>query len=137
MANHFPNTPAHAEDGHLEPTTDFDYDEIDRSLGHTKDLETLSDADIDAAAKVITRVFEFVWQNGMKNPEGLQIRATIVCWVFLKHLHPLTLTELARGFGKKKQSLGRWVDEWKRHPLLGKLRNPHMKAGDKNVADPK
>jgi len=42
------------------------------------------------------------------------IRATILCWVFLEHLRPLTLTDLARASGKKKQSIGRWVDEFKR-----------------------
>ncbi len=80
---------------------------------------------MDAALKVFSRLLEWIWQNGMKNSEGLTIRAVIACWIFLKHLRPLTLTQMARGFGKKKQSLGRWVDDFK--IAFPHIRNPHMK----------
>ncbi len=136
----------HAEDGHLEPSVEFDYDSIDRNVFHTeqddkrpmcdvgdtdnvedsKAFKDFTDLEIDAACKVFTRLVEWIWQDGMKNVEGLQIRASIVCWIFLSQLRPLTLTEMAKGFGKKKQSLGRWVDDFKR--AFPRIRICHMKG---------
>ena len=118
----------HGEDGQLEPTCNFPYDEVDQSLFGAearKELNDLSAADFEAASRVFRALVSWMWQNGMKNPQGLNLRAIIVCWVFLEHLRPLTLTELARAFGKKKQSLGRWVDDFKR--AFPRIRNSHMK----------
>ena len=118
----------HAEDGHLEPSCEFDYEAIDRKVFHVEpeeDPEQLSAEEIDAACKVFTRLVEWIWQDGMQNVQGLQIRAAIVCWIFLSQLRPLTLTEMAKGFGKKKQSLGRWVDDFKR--AFPRIRICHMK----------
>jgi len=114
----------HGEDGRIEPTIDFDYDAIDRSVFEI-DWENVSGADLEASSKVFKAMVGWVWQDGMRNPEGMNIRSIIVCWVFLDHLRPLTLTELSRAFGKKKQSLGRWVDDFKR--AFPDIRNPHMK----------
>ncbi len=128
---------AHASDGHIEPTSDFPFDEIyerdemDRVRGSRSsplrdDVEDpLTPEEMEAALRVFTKLLEWVWQNGAKNCEGLKIRAIIACWIFLKHLRPLSLTEIARGFGKKKQSLGRWVDDFK--IAFPNIRNPHMK----------
>jgi hypothetical protein len=46
-------------------------------------------------------------------------------WFLIKELQPLSLTQLARMYGKDKQSLGRWVDDFKRR--FPGLRNCHMK----------
>ena len=121
-------TPSHAEDGHLEPSCGFDYDEIDRNVFHVapqEDNELFSAEEIDAACAVISRVVEWLWQDGMKNCDGLQNRAVVLCWVFLSQLRTLTMTEMANGFGKKKQSLGRAVDDFKR--AFPKIRIAHMK----------
>ena len=80
---------------------------------------------MEAACVGFTRLMEWLWQDGMKNSEGLQIRAAILCWVFLSQLRPLTMTQMAAGFGKKKQSLGRWVDDYKRQPDFPRI--AHMK----------
>jgi hypothetical protein len=115
------------EDGHPQGTVDFDYDAIDRNAFHVepeKEAE-VSAENLEAAARAFRQLVEWMWQDGMKNDEGLKLRAIIVCWVFLDHLNPVSLTELARAFGKKKQSLGRWVDDFKR--VFPKLRNGHMK----------
>jgi len=119
---------AHNEAGQIEATTDFDYDELDARLFNVRpetDLEQFSAEEMERGLKVFRVLTEWMWQDGMKNSDGLTIRSIIVCWIFLKHLHPLTLTEIARGFGKKKQSLGRWVDDFKR--AFPHIRNPHMK----------
>lgn len=117
----------HAEDGRLEPVTGFDYESVERAVFHVEpeELRELSPEATEAGLKLFTALVTWIWQNGMRNPDGMQLRSIIVCWVFLDHLRPLSLTELARAFGKKKQSLGRWVDEFKRS--FPNIRNAHMK----------
>jgi hypothetical protein len=125
--HHHPGA-GHAEDGHLEPLTDFDYQHIDRACFGVEpedDCAEFTPEEIDAACKTFTALVEWMWQGGMKNVDGLQIRASVVCWIFLSQLRPLTLTEMAGGFGKKKQSLGRWVDDFKRK--FPRIRIAHMK----------
>lgn len=119
---------AHAEDGHLEPTCGPDWDAIDRNCFGVEpedDNEEFTPEEIDAACKVFTQLLEWIWQRGMKDERGIAIRAIVCCWVFLAQLRPLTETEIARGFGKHKQSLGRWVDDFKRR--FPKIRIAHMK----------
>lgn len=115
---------AHAEDGHLEPSVEFDYDAIDRRESQPPEPEH-SDEEIAGACKVITRLVEWIWQDGMKNTDGLQIRAAVVCWVFLAHLRPINEAQLAAGFGKHKQSVGRWVAKFKEK--FPRIRIAHMK----------
>ncbi len=124
-----PRTPGFFDDGggRVE-TVDFDYDEIERQVfNHDPEAECdqLSAEEMELALKMFRRLLTWIFQNGMKNPEGLQIRSIVACWVMLEVLHPLSLTEIARGFGKDKQSLGRWVDEWKKE--FPQIRNPHIK----------
>ncbi len=114
--------PCFAEDGHIEPACEFDYDAIDRgSFG----AEQPSDEHMDGAKRAFTQLVEWVWQSGMNNADGIAIRAIIVCWIFLPELRPLSLTEMAQGFDKHKQSLGRWVDIFKRD--FPHIRIAHMK----------
>jgi hypothetical protein len=108
---------AHEEDGHLVGVAQFDYDAVERSLfdvAPADDLTEITPLELEAAQRAFSRLLAWIWQDGMKNPDGVKIRAIILCWIFLKHLRPMTLTELARGYGMKKQSLGRWVDQFKR-----------------------
>lgn len=118
----------HDEDGQLANSVEFPYGEVQASLGDPppEDDETeFSPEEIDAACKVFRSLVSWIWQSGMKNTDGITIRAIIVCWIFLNHLHPLSLTEIARGFGKKKQSLGRWVEDFKRR--FPQVKTCHMK----------
>lgn len=124
---------AHEEDGHLTGTTDFDIDQVERNVfgcNPDNDLTEITPLELEAAERAFTHMLNWVWQNGMKNPEGVKIRAIIVCWVFLKHIRPMTLSELAQGFGMKKQSLGRWVDQFKAD--FPKYRIAHMRNGVAN-----
>jgi len=118
--------PAHAEDGSLTASVPFDYEVIDRNL-FPADEQVFSDnqAIIDASCLLFQRFVRWIWQDGKKNPEGVQIRAMIVCWIFIPELRALTETQLAIGFGKEKQSIGRWVDQWKRD--FPHVRSPHMR----------
>ena len=150
LAHRLPDHLAHCEDGHVEPSVDFDYaaveralrsierhkipsadrdhvrSEVDRSLRET--ISNLSSDQTDVLLAMLVRVLDWLWSDGMKNPDGLQIRAMLLCWNFLEHLRPLTLTQLARGFGKRKQSLGRWQDQFKLD--FPEIKTCHMKFGD-------
>jgi hypothetical protein len=121
------STIAHGEDGKPVGWTDFDYDTIEDRLFNFKpgDLSEFSQEDVDRALKVFTTLLDWVWQSGMKNGNGIQIRAIIVCWVFLKHVRPLQEAELARGFGKKKQSINRWVEHFKKS--FPRIKIPHFR----------
>ena len=116
----------HGEDGKKVPVTHFDYYAVEfDGSDETLDISHLSQADVDRGVTVLTVLLKWIWQNGMKKPEGVQIRAIIVCWIFLKVLRPLELTQLAGAFGKHKQSFGRWVDDFKR--CFPRIRIPHMR----------
>lgn len=119
---------AHGEDGNLIPICEFDYDSVE--VAFKKDVEALdisefNQKEIDAALKLTTHMLKWIVQSGMRNMEGASIRSWVIAWVFLKELRPLTLTQLATGLGKHKQSIGRWVDAFKRD--FPRIRTPHMK----------
>ncbi len=119
---------AHGEDGRFVPVEDFDYSAVDKNLfgnDAETDLSKLSQQDVDRALTVLRVMLQWIWQNGMKNVDGVKIRAIIICWIFLKELRPLTLTQLSRGFGLKKQSVGRWVDQFKKD--LPEIKTCHMR----------
>jgi len=111
------------EHGRPEPVQDFDYGVLDGESTE-EDLSQFSQEEIDRALTVLRVLLTWVFQDGMKNADGLKIRSILICWIFLKELRPMTLTQMARGFGLKKQSLGRWVDDFKRR---FKIRTVHMR----------
>jgi len=100
---------------------DPDWDSIDRNVFQRCEPDA---ADFDKAAEAIRQVQRWVFQDGPRNPEGLVIRSTIAAWIFLPELRQLNMTSMAAGMGLKKQSLGRWVDVWKRD--FPHIRTPHM-----------
>lgn len=112
---------AHDDSGRPVPFTDFDYESVNVTFGDPEvDLSTFSQEEVDRGLAVLDVLLKWVWQSGMKNAEGIQIRAMVICWVFLKQLRPLSETQLANGFGKDKQSLGRWVADFKaKFPRIG------------------
>jgi hypothetical protein len=123
-----PGNYVHEEGGRRVPATQFDYDAVDERVFNFReqcDLSEFSQEEVDKAIEVLRKLLAWIWQNGMKNADGVKIRAIIVCWIFLKELRPMTLTQMATGFGMKKQSLGRWVDQFKE---VFKIRTPHMRT---------
>jgi hypothetical protein len=126
-----PGAYGYEEAGRCVPATEFDYDQVDRDVFEElepADLTQFSQEELDAAILVFRKLLNWVWQNGNKNADGIKIRAIIVCWIFLEENRPKTLTEMAVGFGMKKQSLGRWVDQFKR---VFRIPTRHMRTFDK------
>ena len=122
------NELAYGEDGQRVETTEFDYDAIDRDLFSPEDAKQLAGCSLDeieVATKLFQSLLSWIWQSGMRNTNGLQIRSAIACWIFLKELRPLSLTELAQGFGMDKQSVGRWHDDFKKR--FPQIKTNHMR----------
>ncbi len=123
---------AHDEDGHLIESEGFDYASIRMSetemvefVDVDTDLRALTPEQLAAGLEVMDKLLKWIWQSGMKNPDGVKIRSIILCWICLKELRSLSLTDMATGYGLDKQSLGRWVDDFKRrYPTV---RIPHMR----------
>jgi hypothetical protein len=100
------------EDGGRVPIVQFDYGAVEPAV-EEPGLGGLSAAELEGAMRGFQALVRWVWQDGMRNPNGLLIRAIIVCWIFLPELRGHSLTAVARGFGRYKQSLGRWHDRFK------------------------
>ncbi len=119
------------DSGRPVPVQGFDFDLIDRNLFNAKDvkeLKTLTAEEMDRTIQALATLLRWIFQDGMKNSDGLKIRSIICCWIFLRELRSLTLQEMASGFGMDKQSLGRWHDVFK-------LDFPHIKTS--HMRDPK
>jgi hypothetical protein len=121
------------EGGEITPIAEFDYDQVERRLTSDlsnpelkEELDRMTPEEREAALKLFRCLVRWLWQDGMKNTDGLTIRSILVCWIFIEELHPMTLTQMARGFGgRHKQSLGRWVELFKQQfPFI---RTPHMR----------
>jgi hypothetical protein len=129
FSSHQPDI-AFDEESRPEPSVGFSFEEIERELGESLDdperHSTFTQQEWDAFAKGLEKVFRWIYQDPHhRNLDGIQIRALIVAWIVVKELQPLTLTQLARMYGKDKQSFGRWVDEFKKE--FREVRNCHMK----------
>lgn len=125
------------EQGKVTGVEEFDYDLVERRLAEDlsspelrEELSQLTPEEVEAGLKLFRCLVRWLWQNGMRNPNGLTIRAILVCWIFVEELHPMTLTQMARGFGcRHKQSLGRWMDAFKlQFPFI---KTPHMRYNRK------
>lgn len=129
-------------DGHRTESVEFDYAEIDRRLGYVEPGETVSTekimaSNLEAYFLPLRETLDWILQKVPKNEDGIQIRAVIAGWIFLPHLNGanslnpkekhLTLTDLAAMVGRDKQSLGRWVDDFKK--TFPGVKTPNMKNG--------
>jgi len=102
------------EDGNPTIAGDFDYDAIDGPADVGDDNNIVSSYDFFMAANILRKLLTWQYQDGIKDPNGKRIREIIVQWLFLKELHHYSMSELARKHGLHKQSIGRWVDDFKR-----------------------
>jgi hypothetical protein len=114
----------YGEDGQLVRVVDFDYEQLDHALAD-KELNKLSPQQTEMLMTMFRAVMQWWWQDGMKNPDGLLIRGTILSWVFLPELQSHSLTQVARNLGRYKQSVGRWFDRFK--VQFPQIRTVHMK----------
>lgn len=117
---------AHDDNHEVVESVDFPYDEIDRRLTGVFYNGDDGEPDHSLAGQAMARIMEWVWQGGPKNMDGMTIRSTVACWIFIKHLHALNLTQMAAMVNKDKQSLGRWVDEFKKE--FPQVKTEHMRT---------
>lgn len=115
------------EDSRLEATEDFDWGDLAERLGEADDAKfTHGYAQWLRLQQLAEGLARWTYQSpSHTNTDGIAIRTIVQNWFLIKELQPLTLTQLARMYGKDKQSLGRWVDDFKRR--FPGLRNCHMK----------
>jgi hypothetical protein len=102
------------EDSELHPTCGPDWKGIAEACGEIDPIAELQDVsfeEMEKALKVVSGLMAWIYQNGSSNMNGVAIRAIIVCWMTLPHLRPLTLTQIAKSYGLKKQSVGRWMED--------------------------
>lgn len=111
-----------------EPSTEFDFTQVDIDMFNVKpddDLTGINQEDLDCAITALRSLLQWVWQDGSNNEDGVKIRGILVCWIFLKELRSISLTQMAKGYRLKKQSLGRWHDDFKE--TFPTIKTPHMK----------
>ena len=102
---------AYNEHGITE-TVDFCYGEIDPPPN--------PHCDIDIVIELNQRIWAWVYQELSVDLDGLMCRCIIALWIFVPSLRDYNQTQIAARFGKKKQSLNRWIVDFKREfPEIG------------------
>jgi len=119
------NPLGHAEDGSVIETVYFPFedlyarDEEIQFLEADPELNRLSEEELRLGVKVLAPCLRWIWQYGMKNKDGVAIRAILLCRAGIPDLARLSMTRLANGFGLEKQSLDRWdKDLARKYPKL-------------------
>ncbi len=108
------------DDRGVTNVVDFDFDQVDRNLVSTSnspqvsfESEPVELSRDELSIAVLQVVLDWIIQTVPKNMDGIEIRATIAGWIFLPYLRKSSLTEISALVGRDKQSLGRWVDDFK------------------------
>ena len=79
---------------------------------------------IEMACECQRQIWEWIYQPPCEDIDGFVCRCIIATWIFNPHLHSYSEAEIARRFGKKKQSLDRWSQDFKRtFPYLKTLQH--------------
>lgn len=105
----------HFADGGITETVDFAYPDIEPYK---------FDDHIDMACQCQSKIWAWVYQPPAIDMDGFMVRCLIACWIFVPELRTLSMTEMAGRFGKKKQSLGRWVEDFKKtFPELNRIQH--------------
>ena len=108
------------DSGNVTLTCGFNWDAID-AYNFTKEDELKTEA-IEIACEGYRKVWTWIYQPPCDNLDGWTCRCIIATWLFVPQLRSYTLTEIAGRFGKKKQSLDRWVQQLKQEfPELATL----------------
>lgn len=92
-------------------TTEFPWSEVDEKVFGV--VEKSPDW-VESTLECQRRIWQWVYQGSCEDLDGFMCRSIVVCWVFVPVLRSYTMTEIAGRFGKKKQSLGRWVVDFKK-----------------------
>ena len=104
--------PVYDESG-ITQSVEFAYGEIEP--------EPLASIDVDAVLEMHNRVWSWVYHAPCQDINGLLCRCIVACWILYAPLRKYNQTEIAARFGKKKQSLNRWIVSFKNEfPEIGK-----------------
>jgi len=107
----------------ITQVVEFAYAEVEAHLDGDKTPE----AALEAAMELERRLNEWTYQAPCADVDGFLCRSIVRAWIFVPMLRSYTMTEIAGRFGKKKQSLGRWVDQFKRDfPEIKHLKHMRM-----------
>ena len=109
-------------------TVDFAYEEIDSKAFGVDDTPTEFESRVEHVLEFQRIIWDWIYQPKKPNAEGMLLRAIICAWVFIPALRDQTLTQMAGKFGMKKQSLGRWVDDFKKEFPAMAQHLQHIKA---------
>lgn len=107
-------SPAYDESG-ITQSVEFAFSEIEPQP------DSLGSIDVDAVLEMHNRVWRWVYNAPCKDINGLLCRCIVACWILYEPLRKYNQTEIAKRFGKKKQSLNRWIVSFKKEfPEIGK-----------------
>ena len=107
---------AYDESG-ITQTVPFCYGSLSSELNEAFDESREA---IQAACECNRRVWQWVYQPPNQDLDGFICRCIVACWVFVPQLREYSQTAIAARFGKKKQSLNRWIVDFKREfPEIG------------------
>ena len=93
-------------------TCDFDWKQVEHDLDGP-DAPPDTDQLVETICACQNRIWEWVYHAPCRDLDGFMCRAIIATWVFYSPMRAYSMTEIAGRFGKKKQSLGRWVVDFK------------------------
>lgn len=91
---------------HHSPSVDFPFGEVEASIEEPDQFAY--------ALEVQRRVWSWIYQPPATDLDGFFCRACVCAWVFVPELRSYSETKMAGRMGKKKQSLGRWVVDFKK-----------------------
>jgi len=100
------------DSGTVTLTEDFPYEHIEQHVFHYRGQDLTP---VEAALECQSRVWEWIYQPPNKHMDGFLCRCIVASWIFNPMLRGESMTDVAARFGKKKQSLGRWVASFKRN----------------------
>lgn len=109
------------QNGTVTATVDFNYSEVDELLQgdrlNSSDIrrmieEAAREEGMHMAAQAVGSLAR--WLGTTKNKHGIACRGIVLNWLYDSLQHDCSLTEIAGQYGLKKQSVGRWVDDFKK-----------------------
>ena len=90
-------------------TVDFDWASVDEC-----DVSMTEGNPMEVALEAQRRIWAWVYQPPCEDLDGFLCRCIVASWIFVPQLREETMVHVAGRFGKKKQSLGRWVADFKK-----------------------
>lgn len=93
-------------------TVGFEFSAVDRGAFGVDDDHSSNARDM--ACECQRRVWHWIYQPPCEDLDGWTCRCIVAAWIFVPQLRSYTMTRIAERFGKKKQSLGRWVADFKK-----------------------